>query len=293
LPTRGHTRQAAATIAAAAIALAAVASAAAAAARSFTLTVRNKQVKIGRGLTYDAWTYDGEVPGPVLRVRQGDDVMLRLINPTSMSHGLETDAARLAPKHFAAPAGHRELKFTFRAEVPGVFLYNCSAVPMLSHIANGMYGMVIVDPARDWPKAREVMIVQGEIYGTPDDNGMVAGDSRKEFEERPDFVVFNGMVDRYVEHPIPIKVGELVRVFFVNAGPNLMSTFHVIGVVFSTVYRGGNPADAMSGLASFEVGPGDGAIFEFRVNEPGDYRFIDHGLARPLKGAEGIFRAAP
>ena len=133
------------------------------------------------------------------------------------------------------------------------------------------------------------MLVQGEFYGTPDKNGLVAGDSRKEVEERPDFVVFNGMIDRYVEHPIPIKVGELVRVFFVNAGPNLSSTFHVTGAIFSTVYRGGNPADAMHDLASFEVGPGDGAVFEFRVHEPGDYEFIDHALARTTKGAEGVF----
>ncbi len=88
-------------------------------------------------------------------------------------------------------------------------------------------------------------------------------------------------------------MGELVRVFFVNAGPNLSATFHVTGVIFSTVYRGGNPADAMHGLASFEVGPGDGAVFEFRVREAGDYQFIDHALARTTRGAQGVFRAAP
>jgi nitrite reductase (NO-forming) len=241
---------------------------------------------------YVAWTYDGQVPGPVLRAREGDEVTLKLVNPTSMAHGIDTHAAELAPKlHFAAPNGQRNLSYTFRARVPGAFLYQCSAIPTLSHVANGMYGMMIVDPAKGWQKAREVMIVQGEFYGTPDKNALVAGDSRKEVEERPDFVVFNGMIDRYVEHPIPIKVGELVRVFFVNAGPNLSSTFHVTGAIFSTVYRGGNPANAMHDLASFEVGPGDGAVFEFRVREPGDYEFIDHALARTTKGAEGIFRA--
>ncbi len=266
---------------------------AAAAHKSFTLTVENKRVTIGTGLSYDAWTYNGSVPGPVLRVRQGDDVTLALVNPTSMAHGLDVHAGELANLHFAAPAGQRNLSYTFRAAVPGVFLYQCSAIPALSHVANGMYGMMIVDPRGGWPdgKAHEVMLVQGEFYGTPDDKGLVAGDSRKQMEERPDFVVFDGMVDRYVEHPIPIKVGELVRVLFVNAGPNLLSTFHVTGAIFSTVYRGGNPADALHGLASFEVGPGDGAVFEFRVHEPGDYAFIDHAPARPLKGAQGIFRA--
>ena len=258
----------------------------------FTLTVKEKRIEIGLGLTYDAWTYDGTVPGPVLRVREGDEVTIKLINPTTMAHGIDTHAAELAPKvHFAAPNGRRNLSYTFRARVPGAFLYQCSAIPTLSHVANGMYGMMIVDPTGGWPPAHEVMLVQGEFYGTPDKNGLVAGDSRKEVEERPDFVVFNGMIDRYVEHPIPIKVGELVRVFFVNAGPNLSSTFHVTGAIFSTVYRGGNPADAMHDLASFEVGPGDGAVFEFRVHEPGDYEFIDHALARTTKGAEGVFRA--
>lgn len=293
----------AAALAAIAIALPAIAllifivpatAAGAAGKKTFTLTVADKRIEIGLGLTYDAWTYDGQVPGPVLRVREGGEVTIKLVNPTTMAHGIDTHAAEVAPKlHFAAPNGQRDLSYTFRAGVPGAFLYQCSAIPTLSHVANGMYGMMIVDPAQGWPRAREVMIVQGEYYGTPDKNGMVAGDSRKEVEERPDFVVFNGMVDRYVEHPIPIRVGELVRVFFVNAGPNLSSTFHVTGAIFATVYRGGNPADAMHGLASFEVGPGDGAVFEFRVHEPGDYAFIDHALARTTKGAEGVFRATP
>jgi nitrite reductase (NO-forming) len=268
--------------------------AAAAGKKTFTLAVENKRVEIGLGLTYDAWTYDGHVPGPILRVREGDEVAIKLVNPTAMAHGIDTHAAEVAPKlHFVAPSGKRDLSYSFRARVPGAFLYQCSAIPTLSHVANGMYGMMIIDPAQGWPSAREVMIVQGEYYGTPDKNGMVAGDSRKEVEERPDFVVFNGIIERYVEHPISIRVGELVRVFFVNAGPNLSATFHVTGVIFSAVYRGGNPADAMHGLASFEVGPGDGAVFEFRVHEPGDYAFIDHALARTTKGAEGVFRATP
>ena len=262
--------------------------------KPFTLKVEDKRIDIGLGLSYDAWTYDGTVPGPVLRAREGDEVTVKLINPTTMAHGFDTHAAQLAPKpHFVAPDGQRNLSFSFRADVPGAFLYQCSAIPTLSHVANGMYGMMIVDPAAGWPPAHEVMLVQGEYYGTPDKNGLVAGDSRKQVEERPDFVVFNGAIDRYLEHPIPIKVGELVRVFFVNAGPNLSATFHVSGVIFSTVYRGGNPADAMHGLASFEVGPGDGAVFEFRVHEAGDYEFIDHALARTTRGAQGVFRAAP
>ncbi len=245
-------------------------------------------------MTYAAWTYGGTVPAPVLRARQGDEVEIHLINDTSIAHGIDIHAAQLAPnKHFLPPAGAKNLSYGFRADVPGVFMYHCSATPILNHIANGMYGMMIVEPTARWPKAQEFAIVQSEFYGTPDASGFVAGDSRKMTEERPDFVVFNGALDNYVDHPIEIKVGELVRIFFVNAGPNLTSTFHVIGAIFSTVYRSGNPANALHGLQSFEVGPGDGAVFEFRVNEAGDYTFVDHAMARPYKGAIGIFRALP
>src|SRR5207245_1864006 len=107
--------------------------------KTFTLTVENKHIDIGLGLSYDAWTYDGAVPGPVLRVREGDEVTIKLVNPTTMAHGIDTHAAEVAPKlHFAAPNGQRNLSYTFRAGVPGAFLYQCSAIPTLSHVANGM-----------------------------------------------------------------------------------------------------------------------------------------------------------
>lgn len=265
-----------------------------AAAKTFTLTAEDRRIDIGSDLSYDAWTFNGTVPGPVLRVHQGDLVTIHLLNHTKMAHGIDIHAAQIAPdKHFAAESAQAELSYTFRAEVPGVFLYHCSAIPTLVHIANGMYGMMIVEPKDGWPKAREVTIVQGEFYGSPDKNGFVAGDSKKMMAEQPDFIVFNGAINKYAEHPITIKVGKPVRVFFVNAGPNLMSTFHVIGAIFTAVYRNGNPENVMHGLQSFEVGPGDGAVFEFTVHEAGDYTFVDHAMARPLKGAQGIFHAVP
>jgi len=262
--------------------------------RKFTIPVEEKVVDIGSGLKYDAWTYGGTVPGPVLRVRQGDRVHIHLVNDMEIAHGIDIHAAQLAPsKHFAPIPGKTDLTYEFDAEVPGAFMYHCSAPPMVTHIANGMYGMMIVDPKGGWPKAHEVTIEQGEFYGDPDDKGMVAGDSKRMMDERPDFVVFNGVIERYADHPIPIKVGELVRIFFVNAGPNRTSDFHVVGAIFSSVYRSGNPANPVHGVQSFEVGPGDGAIFEFRVHEAGDYPFVDHAIARAYKGAIGIFRATP
>jgi nitrite reductase (NO-forming) len=265
------------------------------ASRAFTLKVWDKTVDIGAGLKYRAATYDGTVPGPTLKVRQGDEVTINLINDTTSAHGINVYAAQIPPNHFSGDP-HAEVKYTFRADVPGVFVYHCSAIPVLRHVADGMYGMMIVEPAHGWPNgdAQEVTIVQGEFYGAPDSTGLIAGNSQAMIDAKPDFVVFNGAIDKFdVEHPIGIKAGELVRIFFANAGPNLVSIFHVNGIIFSTVYRSGNPADAMHDLPSFEVGPGNGAVFEFRMQQPGDYEFLDQAMAHPYKGAIGVFRAAP
>jgi len=264
--------------------------------KTFTLTAERKRVDIGGGMTYNAWTYDGTVPGPLLRVRQGDEVEVNLINHTTDAHGIYIHAAQLDARKFSGPPGAKGLSYKFRAEVPGLFDYHCTAVPILDHVASGIYGLMIVDPTHGWPngKAREVMLVQGEFYGSPDANGFIKGDHAKMVASTPDFVVFNGKAGQYgANHPIPIKVGELVRVFLVNIGPNLTSAFHVIGAIFSTVYRGGNLEGAMHDVQTFEVGPGDAAVFEFRVKEPGDYPFMDHAMGHAYKGAMGIFRAVP
>ena len=264
--------------------------------QTFTFTAERKQVSIGAGLMYLAWTYDGTVPGPLMRVKQGDRVNIKLINHTSDAHGIYSHATQLNNESFTGLLGTRELSYTFVAEVPGVFDYHCTAQPILDHIAEGMYGMTIVNPKGGWPngKAQEVTLTQGEFYGTPNGHGLIRPDHAKMVEGTPDFVVFNGEINRYgLNHPIPIKVGGLVRIFFVNIGPNLFSDFHVVGAIFSTVYRSGNPADALHDLQSFEVGPGDAAVFEFRVYHPGTYMFMDHAMGHAYKGAMGIFRATP
>jgi len=285
----------------AAIAMLLVASAASlprsahASAKTFTLTVERKRVSVGGGMTFNAWTYNGTVPGPVLKVVQGDEVKIDLINRTKDAHGINVHAAQISPQHFDGDP-MKSVSYSFPADVPGVFIYHCTAAPILDHIASGMYGMMVVEPKTGWPEgnAQEVTIVQSELYGLPDAHGFIVGSHGKMVEARPDFVVFNGALHRYdVEHPIEIKVGKLVRVFFVNAGPNLTSAFHVTGVLFDTVYKGGNPANAMHGLDTLEVPPSDGAVFEFRVTEPGDYQFMDLNRAQQYKGANGVFRAAP
>src|SRR6266851_959881 len=233
-----------------------------AASDTFNLAAERRHVPIGAGMTYNAWTYNGTVPGPVLKVRQGDEVSIKLMNHSGDAHGIDVHAAQISPERFSGDPMN-SVGYSFKAEVPGVYAYHCSAIPILDHIGSGMYGMMVVAPKAGWPngQADEVTLVESEFYGLPDQNNFI--------------------------------VGELVRVFFVNAGPNLTSAFHVAGVLFSTVYRSGNPADALHGVNTLEVPPGDGAVFEFKVNQPGDYSFIDLNRAHQYKGAAGVFRATP
>lgn len=266
-----------------------------AATKSFTLTAERKRVSIGSGMTYNAWTYDGTVPGPTLKAAQGDEVKIELLNHTHDAHGIDVHGAQISPEHFGGDP-MKPVSYSFPALVPGVFEYHCSAPPILDHIAAGMYGMMIVEPKGGWPngEAQDVTIIQSEFYGLPDKSGFVVGDHDKMVAGQPDFIVYNGAVDKYdLEHPIKIKVGKLVRVFFVNAGPSGTAAFHVAGVLFSTVYRDGNPANAMRNLNTLAVPPSDGAVFEFRVKEPGIYPFLDLDRAHQYKGASGIFSAAP
>jgi nitrite reductase (NO-forming) len=264
-----------------------------ASARSFTLTVQRKHIGIGGGMTFNAWTYDGTMPGPVLKVVQGDEVHMHLTNNTKDAHGISVHAAQISPNHFSGDP-MKPVDYTFTAKVPGVFIYHCTAPPILDHIASGMYGVMTVQPKDGWPDgdAQEVTIVQGEIYGLPDAHGFIVGSHGKIVQAHPDFVVFNGALNKYsVDHPIEIKVGKLVRVFFVNAGPSLTSAFHVGGVLFDIAYKSGNPANAFHGLNTLAVPPSDGAVFEFKVTQPGNYQFMDQNRAQQYKGANGVFRA--
>lgn len=274
-------------------AMAAAPPAACASNRNFTLTVQRKHIEVGGGMTFNAWTYDGTMPGPVLKVVQGDQVHIHLTNNTKDAHGIDVHAAQISPSHFSGDP-MKPVDYSFTAHVPGVFIYHCTAPPILDHIASGMYGMMIVQPKGGWPNgdAQEVTIVQGEIYGLPDAHGFIVGSHGKIVQAHPDFAVFNGALNKYsVDHPIEIKVGKLIRVFFVNAGPSFTSAFYVSGVLFDTAYKSGNPANALHGLNTLAVPPSDGAVFEFKVTQPGYYHFMDQNRAQQYKGANGVFHA--
>jgi nitrite reductase (NO-forming) len=250
-------------------------------------------VAIANGVDYQAWTFGGSVPGPILHVRQGQTVNVTFTNHGNMKHSLDFHAAVTPPSvHYVDIDPGQTITYSFVANTPGAFLYHCGTPPVLLHIANGMYGAIIVDPATPLPPAAaSYVLVQGEWY-TQQVSGTTMGPNfEKMSEERPDEVVFNGAAFQYREHPLPVPTGQRVRLYVVNAGPNLWSSFHVIGAIFSDVYPDGDATHAQTGVSTYTIGPGAGAIFDLVLPEPGEYPFVDHDMAHAGKGAIGVLDA--
>lgn len=254
------------------------------------IDVSDQTIEIASGVQYQAWTFGKSVPGPVIHVRQGQTVNVVLTNHGNMQHSIDFHAAITPPSlHYVDIMPGESLKFSFVAKVPGAFLYHCGTPPVLLHIGNGMYGAIIVDPATPLPAAAEsYVLVQGEWYTQQVSGKLMAGNYEKMQEMRPDEVVFNGVAFQYRDHPLTAKPGDLVRLYVVNAGPSLWSAFHVIGAIFDKVYPGGNPAQAIDGVSTWSVGPGEGAVFDLRLDEAGKYPFVDHAMAHMALGAQGV-----
>ena len=254
------------------------------------IDVSDQTVEIASGVQYQALTFGKSVPGPVIHVRQGQTVNVVLTNHGSMQHSIDFHAAITPPSlHYVDIMPGESIRFSFVAKVPGAFLYHCGTPPVLLHIANGMYGAIIVDPATPLPPAAEsYVLVQGEWYTQQVAGKLMAGNYGKMQEMRPDEVVFNGAAFQYRDHPLTAKPGDLVRLYVVNAGPSLWSAFHVIGAIFDKVYPGGNPAQAIDGVSTYSVGPGEGAVFDLKLDEPGKYPFVDHAMAHMALGAQGV-----
>jgi nitrite reductase (NO-forming) len=232
---------------------------------------------------YGSMNFDGQVPAPTLRVTEGDLVHFSLTNQGALPHSIDFHAAQVAwSRVYQTVAPGATASFDWQAQYPGVFMYHCGAPPVLMHIGDGMYGVVIVDPAAGRAPAREYVIVQSEFYGS-------GGDYAKMLNDPPDFVVFNGQANRYKAAPLEAKVGEVVRLFLVNAGPNSTSAFHVIGALFDHVEADGNPANAQGMRQTIEIAPGGGALVELRFAEPGTYPFVTHRFSDASKGATGEF----
>lgn len=263
------------------------------------LDVIEKKMKIADGVDYTFWTFGGTVPGSFIRVKEGDMVEFHLRNhPTSkMPHNIDLHAVTGqgggAAASFTSP-GHESV-FSFKALNKGLYVYHCATAPVGMHIANGMYGLILVEPKEGLPKVdREYYVMQGDFYtkGKYGKQGYQPFDMEKAIDEKPTYVVFNGSVGSMTgEKSLKAKVGETVRLFVGNGGPNLVSSFHVIGEIFDKVYTEGGDK-FQTNVQTTLVPAGGSAIVEYKIDVPGNYILVDHSIFRTFnKGSLGIMKA--
>ncbi|HEX6307058.1 MAG TPA: copper-containing nitrite reductase [Longimicrobiales bacterium] len=256
-----------------------------------------KTMRLADGVDYTFWTFGGTVPGSFIRVREGDLVEFRMRNhPTStVAHNIDLHAVTGpgggAKATLTAP-GH-ESTFSFTALNPGLYVYHCATAPVGIHIANGMYGLILVEPKEGMPPVdREFYVMQSEFYtkGTHGEKGLQPFDMAKAVAENPDYVVFNGSVGALLgDNQLHAKTGETIRLFVGNGGPNLVSSFHVIGEIFDNVYTEGGTEVAQKNVQTTLVPAGGSAIVEFRAEVPGELVLVDHSIFRAFnKGALGM-----
>jgi nitrite reductase (NO-forming) len=247
-------------------------------------------IYIAKDVAFQAWTFGGSVPGPILALNEGDEVQFSVTNKGSAPHSIDFHAALTPPsKNYISIAPQALHQFTWKAQYPGCFMYHCGTPYVLHHMGMGMYGATIVKPKTGLrPADREYVLVQSEFYLTAPANGLTQTDLAKALSGIPDHVVFNGYVEQYKETPLRAKVGELVRIWLMNAGPTHYSAFHVIGTIFDAAYQDGNPANKMVGMQTVNVYPGGGMMVEFRIPEAGSYPFVSHSFADASKGALGV-----
>ena len=254
-----------------------------------------KTMTMEDGVEYHYWTFNGDVPGQMIRVREGDTVEVEFSNNPSSTvpHNVDFHAATGqgggAEASFTAP-GHTST-FSFKALQAGLYIYHCAVAPVGMHIANGMYGLILVEPKEGLPKVdKEFYIVQGDFYtkGKKGAQGLQPFDMDKAIAEQPEYVVFNGHVGSIAgDNALKAKAGETVRMYVGNGGPNLVSSFHVIGEIFDKVYvEGGKLIN--ENVQSTVIPAGGAAMIEFKVDIPGSYTLVDHSIFRAFnKGALG------
>ena len=253
--------------------------------------------RLAEGTTFGYWTFNGKVPGPFIRVRVGDTVDIHLKNSaeSSMIHSVDFHAA-IGPGGGAASLQvdpGQEKSMTWKALVPGLYVYHCATPMVAEHIANGMYGLILVEPEGGLPPVDdEFYVMQGEIYTDLPygQHGSAEFSVEKLLNERPEYFVFNGSAGALSKlHPLQAKVGETVRIFFGVGGPNYTSSFHVIGEIFDKVYTlGGVQSPPLEGIQTVTVPAGGAVIAEFKLHVPGNYTLVDHALARAERGLVGI-----
>jgi nitrite reductase (NO-forming) len=262
------------------------------------LVVEEKVMTVAKGYQQMVWTFNGSVPGPVIRVKVGDTVRVHLKNPATntLSHSVDFHASQVAwnDEMTSIKPGEEKL-YVWTAQYAGVWMYHCGTAPALHHIANGMYGMVIIEPAAGLPKVdKELAIVQSEWYlgpqGQPTNLTKASAGA-----PAPDFVMFNGVASQYMDNPIQVGTGKRVRIFLLDAGPNIDSSFHIVGTIFDTVTKEGihlvRGNDGSWGSQAVDLSPAQGAIIEFQTAEDGKYPMVTHAFNFVGRGAIGIIQS--
>lgn len=256
--------------------------------------------QLADGTTYKYWTFNGQVPGPFYRVRVGDTIEVHMKNLTNstMAHSVDfhavTGPGGGATMTQTAPG--EETMFTAKALNPGLYVYHCATPMVAQHIANGMYGLILVEPEEGLPPVdREFYVMQGEIYTNEafGSTGLLTENTQALLNENPEYLVFNGAADGLTaQKPLKANVGETVRIFFGVGGPNFTSSFHVIGEIFDRVYdQASLTSPALTNVQTTLVPPGGATMVEFGLEVPGRYILVDHALARLQRGLAGFLIA--
>jgi nitrite reductase (NO-forming) len=262
------------------------------------LVIEEKEMTVAEGFVQKVWTFGGAVPGPVIRVKVGDTIRIRLKNPAEaqLAHSVDFHASQVAWNDEMTSINPGEEKiYEWKADYAGVWMYHCGTSPALHHIANGMYGMVIVEPKEGLPPVdKEFAVVQSEWYLGP--QGEPASLTKAAAAApAPDYVVFNGVANQYLDNPMAVGTGDRVRIFVLNAGPSIDSSFHVVGTIFSSVIKEGLRLDVGNpgnfGSQAVDLSPAQGAIIEMEMPEDGLYPMVTHAFNFVGRGALGLFKA--
>jgi nitrite reductase (NO-forming) len=266
--------------------------------KEFIIPITHDTIEIAKGVKYEGWTFGGTVPGPTIRVQEGDLVRVKVVNKSPMPHSIDFHSARI-PANVAYRTFNPgdSISFEFVAGDPGAYVVHCGTPPITMHIMQGMYFAIIVDPKGGWgTKAdKEFILVQSEFYTKQDSaTGALLPDYAAAGAKQATHVVFNGRAFQYKDAPLAVDIGDRVRFFVINAGPTFRSDFHVVGAVFDRVYPDGNPRNVLQKVQTQTIPAGGGAVFEtvFEDGASGEglYPFVTHSFADAEKGAVGIIQ---
>jgi nitrite reductase (NO-forming) len=259
------------------------------------MTLKDMTVEVAPGVKYNTWAFDGHgAPGPVVHVREGQTVEMTLTNGGAIPHSIDFHAARIAPNvAFRDVAPGDSYTFRFKASDPGVFMYHCGTKPVLAHIANGMYGAIVVQPKAGLPPVdNEYVLVASEWYLNGDGIQEPASlDMAKARSMSPDWTTFNGYANQYVTHPLTAKPGETTRFYVVAAGPTLDTNFHVVGTILDRAWVNGDmTSPPQVGVQTVIVPAGGGGVFDVKIDDEGLYPFVSHAFAHVDLGQVGLLK---